>query len=456
VNADRRHPAGFWLDTCGDDLAPRPPLARDETVDVAIAGAGFTGLWTAYYLARADPSLRIVVLERDIAGWGASGRNGGWCSSDLVSPPELTAARYGAEAAGAMQRAMAETVVEVGRVCAAESIDAHYVRGGTMKVVTAPFPAAALREDLEGSLRFGWTDEDRRWLEPDAARARIDVAGLVGATYSPHCAVVHPGRLVRGLARVVERMGVRIFEGTTVTSMTPGRVRTAHGTVRAGTVVRALEAGTGSVRGHERLLLAVHIHMGVTEPLPASFWDAVGWREGEALSDLRPIFVYAQRTRDDRIAFGLARGHPHPGWLTPSYIVPTAVRSLRERLVSLFPAARGTRIASLWSGYVGMSRDRFPSVGLRDGIGWAGGYFGDGVSTANLAGRTLADLITGRETELTRLPWVGHRWPAWEAQPLAMVGVAGLFAAMRWGDTAEAWTGRPSRVLGLVERALPG
>jgi len=456
VNADRRHPAGFWLDTCGDDLTPRPALEHDLTADVAIVGAGFTGLWTAYYLAEADPTLRIVVLERDVAGWGASGRNGGWCSSDLVSPPELVAARYGADAASGMQRAMVDTVTEIGRACEAESIDAHFVHGGTLKVVTAPFPVEPLREDLEASRRFGWTEADRRWLEPDEARARIAVDGLVGATYSPHCAVVHPGRLVRGLARVVEGMGVRILERTAATSMTPGRVRTERGTVRADVVVRALEAGTGSLRGHERLVLAVHIHMGVTEPLPSSFWDTVGWREGEALSDLRPVFVYAQRTRDDRIAFGLARGHPHPGWLTPQYIVPTTARSLRDRLVSLFPAARGARIDSLWSGYVGMSRDWFPSVGLRDGYAWAGGYFGDGVSTANLAGRTLADLITGRETDLTRLPWVGHRWRPWEPQPLPMIGVGGLFAALRWGDTMESRTGRRSRMLDLVDRVLPG
>ena len=333
MKTDARHPAGFWLDTCGDDLTPRPALEGDLTVDVAIAGAGFTGLWTAYYLAKADPLLRIVVLERDVAGWGASGRNGGWCSSDLVSPPEVIAGRYGADAAARMQRAMVDTVTEVGRVCEAESIDAHFVRGGTMKVVTAPFATEALRDDLEASLRFGWTEADRCWLDPEEARSRIAVDRVVGATYSPHCAVVHPGRLVRGLARVVEKMGVRIFERTAATSMTPGHVGTERGTVRADVVVRALEGATGSLRGHERLLLAVHIHMGVTEPLPPSFWDEVGWREGEALSDLRPIFVYAQRTRDDRIAFGLARGHPHPGWLTPQYIVPTTVRSLRDRLV---------------------------------------------------------------------------------------------------------------------------
>jgi len=455
VTTDRRHPAGFWLDTCGDDLTPRPSLRGNDVADVVIVGGGFTGLWTAYSLAKNEPSLRIVVLEKDIAGWGASGRNGGWCSSDLVSPPEAVAARYGQDAAVAMRSAMVDTVVEVGRVCEVEDIDAHYVRGGTLKVATSMLEAERLRADLETSRHFGWTDDDRRWLDADDARERIAVDDMVGATFSPHCAVVHPGRLARGLARVVERMGVRIAEGTTATAVGPGRVRTERGTVRAGVVVRALEGATGSLRGHGRLLLAVHIHMGVTEPLPPAFWDAVGWREGEALSDMRPVFVYAQRTRDDRIAFGLARGHPHPGSLTPTYVVPTAARALRATLSRLFPMAAGARIDSLWSGYIGMSRDWFPSVGLRDGVAWAGGYFGDGVSTANLAGRTLADLIAGRESDLTRLPWVGHRWRPWEPQPLPMVGVAGLFTAMRWADAVESRTGRPSRALGLVERLLP-
>ncbi|HEU4526457.1 MAG TPA: FAD-binding oxidoreductase [Actinomycetota bacterium] len=456
MNADRRHPAGFWLETCGDDLTPRPPLPGDETVDVAIAGAGFTGLWTAYYLAKADPSLRIVVLEKDVAGWGASGRNGGWCSADLVSPPEALASRYGVEATVAMQRAMFDTVPEIGRACEAEDIDAHFVQGGSLKVATSPLAADRLREDLERVRPHGWTEEDRRWVDAGAARERIDVAGCLGATYTPHCAAVQPARLARGLARTVEALGVRIHEGTAATAIRPGRVRTERGTVRADIVVRALEGQTGSIQGHARLLLAMHIHMGVTEPLPEAFWDEVGWRHRETLSELRQVYVYAQRTRDDRIAFGLARGHPHPGWLTPTYIVPTAARALRARLAELFPAAAHARIDSLWSGYIGMSRDWFPSVGLLDGIAWAGGYFGDGVSTANLAGRTLAELITGRETQLSRLPWVGHRWRPWEPQALAMVGTAGLFTALRWADAVEARTGRPSRVGATAERLLPG
>lgn len=452
---DRRHPAGFWLETCGEDLLPRPPLTGDLTVDVVLVGAGFTGLWTAYYLARTDPTLRIAVIEKDVAGYGASGRNGGWCSSDLVSPPETVAARFGTEAALAMQRAMFDSVAEIERVCTAESIDAHLVRGGSLKVATTPLEAERLQAEVETLRRLGVPEQDRRWLDAAAASGRIGVEGCMGASFTPHCAAVHPARLVRGLARVVEALGVVVYERTPATGIASGRVRTERGIVRAGVVVRALEGNTGSLPGHRRLLLPIHVHMGVTDPLPASFWDSVGWREGETLADGRAEYVYAQRTRDDRIAFGLARGHAHPGARTPPYAIPSAARPLRRALTRLFPGAAGSRIASLWSGYIGMSRDWFPSVGLRDGVAWAGGYFGDGVTTSNLAGRTLADLITGRDSDLVRLPWVGLAWRRWEPEPLAIAGVGSLFAISHWADWVEPRTGRPSRLASKVADFLP-
>lgn len=454
MNGDRRHPLGFWLETCGEELAPRPPLPGDLAVDVAIVGGGFTGLWTAYHLAKADPGLRVAIVERRVAGFGASGRNGGWASAELTVPPTVLAGCFGRDAAAAMQAAMRETVTEIGRVCEAEGIDAHYVRGGSLKVATSAPEVDRLRAEMEEAAALGL--DDRRWLEADEAAGRIAVRGLRGAVFTPDCAAVHPGRLARGLARVVEGLGVRIFEGTVARGLRPGLVRTDRGTVRADVVVRALEGETGSLRGHERLLLAVHIHMGVTEPLPPSFFEEVGWDGRETLSDARPVFVYAQRTRDDRIALGLGRGHPHPGWLTPHYVVPSAARALRATLARLFPRAAAVRIEHLWSGYIGVPRDGIPSVGLRDGIGWAGGYFGDGVTASALAGRTLAELILGRSSARTELPWVGHRWRPWEPTPLAMVGVGGAFAALRWADAVERRTGRASRLLGPAQRLLFG
>jgi glycine/D-amino acid oxidase-like deaminating enzyme len=451
VNAAARG-AGFWLETAGDDLTPRSPLPGDASVDVAIVGAGFTGLWTAYYLAKADPTLRIIVLEKEIAGYGASGRNGGWCSADFPAPIATVAGRHGAGAAVATQRAMVEAVDEVGRVCAAEAIDAHFVKGGCLRVATTPLEVERLRAGADEARSLGPPDEHLVWLDAGETRRRVDVEGGLGGTYTPHCAAVHPGRLVRGLARAVERLGVTIHEKTPATAMRGGRVWTDRGEVRARIVVRALEAYTGSLKGHARLLFPLHISMGVTERLPASFWDRVGWAERETLSEGRYTYIYAQRTADDRIAFGLARGHSHLGWRTPDGRVPGIERGLLRTLRRLFPAAAGARIARRWSGYVGASRDLFPSVGLERGVAWAGGYFGDGVSTANLAGRTLADLILERDSELTKLPWVGHRWRRWEPQPLSWLGFGVWSLAREWADLVEPRTGRPSRLADIEQR----
>jgi len=440
----------FWLDTAGEDLSPRPALPGDESADVAVVGAGFTGLWTAYYLTKADPSLRVLVLEKEIAGFGASGRNGGWCTATFPASGDEVARRYGPEAALAMQGAMFQTVDEVGRVCEAEGIDAHYAKGGTLTVATTPPQVGRLKQTLGRAHARGFSKDDCMWLDPSEAAERIAVNDCLGATYTPHCAALHPARLARGLARVVERLGVRIHERTTVTSIEKGRVRTDRGVVRAGVVVRALEGYTDAVPGHRRLLLPLHIFMIATEPLPQAFWREVRWRGHETLADASYSFLYAQRTADDRIAIGGRGARYHFGSAVPDPAGgdPSVTRELVEVLRTMFPAIGDVGITHRWGGYIGVPRDWFGSVGFDAGSGlaWGGGHVGDGVSVSNLAGRTLADLITGRESELARLPWVGHAWRKWEPEPLRWIGVNLATTLRIGGDRAESRTGRPSRM----------
>lgn len=445
---ERYRSRSLWLDALPGPLMPRPALDRDLDVDVAVVGAGYTGLWTTYELVRRDPTLRVAILEAEIAGFGASGRNGGWCSALFAGSREATAARHGREAAIALQRAMFDTVEEVGALCAAEGIDAHYHRGGTLQVATSPAHVERIRARVAHERAWGFGDDDMRWLEPAEAAARLRVASCLGAAYTPHCARVHPARLARGLAEAVERRGATIYEGTTVTEITPRRVRTSGGTVRAEAVVRATEGYTARLHDHHRDLIPVYSLMIATEPLPADFFAEVGWDDCETFSDGRHLLVYGQRTADDRIAFG-GRGAP--------YHFGSQVRDAFDRddrvfadllqvLRSLFPALGTARITHVWGGPLGVARDWYSSVAFdpATGLGRAGGYVGDGVATANLAGRTLADLILGLDTELTRLPWVGHRSPRWEPEPLRWAGVnlaIGLTGALdRW----EARTGRPA------------
>jgi glycine/D-amino acid oxidase-like deaminating enzyme len=454
----------LWLDSCGDDLTARAALPGDRDVDVAVVGAGYTGLWTAYYLAMADPRLRIAIVEREVAGFGASGRNGGWCSALFAASREAVARRAGRAAALALQRAMIDTVDEVGRVATAERIDASYVRGGTLRLATNPAQVARVRSAVAADRAWGLSEADSRWLDAGQAAERLAAAGVLGAGYTPHCARVQPARLVRGLARAVEARGVTVYEHTPAVAVRPGgagrlaTVRTPAGRLRAEVVVRATEAYTAQLPRLRRALVPVYSLMIATEPLPPAFWDTVGWQGRQTVTDGRHLLIYAQRTADDRIAFG-GRGAPYH-WgsrIRPDYDrEPRVFAALAASLHALLPATRDAAITHRWGGPLGLPRDWHPSVGLdrRTGLAWAGGYVGDGVGTANLAGRTLADLILGRDTELTRLPWVDHHSRRWEPEPLRWLGANALRWVASSADAVETRTGRPARRAALLDPVL--
>ncbi len=451
----------LWFDSLGDDaLVPRPSLSGDRQVDVAVVGGGFTGLWTAYELRRADPTLRVEVLEAEVCGFGASGRNGGWASALLPMSLGTLAARHGPDAAVALQRAMHDAVDEIGRVAVRERIDCQYAKAGTLHAATNPAHVPRLRAELAEAREFGFGDTDLRWLDRHEAAERVRVPGLLGATSTPHCATVHPGRLARGLARAAERAGAVIHERTRATEIRPGVVRTDHGTVRADVVVRATEAFTTLLPHQRRAVVPLYSLMVATEPLGDDVWDEIGWRGRETFSDARNLIIYAQRTADGRIAFG-GRGAPYHfgSALRPEFDRDDRTHHLlRQTVHELFPASVGARFTHAWGGPLAVPRDWQCSVGLdrSTGLAWAGGYVGDGVTTTNLAGRTLADLITGRATDLVRLPWVDHHSRSWEPEPLRWLGINGGRALAGRLDRAEARNGRTPVVAAHVMRTLLG
>ncbi len=441
----------LWFDQLPDDVRPRPALAGPVEVDVAIVGGGLTGLWTAYYLAEADPSLRIAVLEAEIAGFGASGRNGGWCSALYPVTSATLAAETGPEAATAQYRAMRDTVYEVAKVTEAEGIDADLAIGGTVVLARSDAQLARARAEVDEARKYGI---DLDLLDAAGARQRLGATSVLGGTYTPHCAAVQPAKLVRGLAEVVERRGATVYEQTAARAIAPHAVRTDRGTVRARFVVRATEGYTPALRQARRDLAPVYSLIIATAPLPEHTWQEIGLRDRETFSDYRHLIIYGQRSADGRMVFG-GRGAPyHLGSrVRASYDrVPRVFAALRRTLVELFPMLRDTPITHRWGGPLGIARDWHASVRFdaATGLAGAGGYVGDGVSTTNLAGRTLADLITGRPSELTRLPWVGHRSPRWEPEPLRWLGANAALRAMTWADASEQRHGRPSRTAAWV------
>lgn len=429
----------FWF-ADGGVPAAGPGLAGDTTADVAIVGAGYTGLWTAYYLKKARPDLDVVVLESRFAGFGASGRNGGWLTNSITGGRDRYVRTHGRRTVGRFQELLNGTVDEVAAVTRAEGIEADLEKGGELNVARNEAQLRRLR---------AWAEDEALWPEAGAVlldraqtQGRIRIDGALGGLWQPHCARIHPAKLVRGLARTVVRLGVRLCEGTTVSRIEPGLARTDRGDVRAAYVLRATEGFTANLKGAHREWLPMNSSMIATEPLPDAVWERIGWAGRETVGDLAHAYMYAQRTADNRIALG-GRGVPYRYGSrtdTDGDTQPQTIRALTGILADMFPAARGAVIDHAWAGVLGVPRDWTATVGLdpRTGLGWAGGYVGTGVAATNLAARTLRDLILDPDSELAAMPWTNRRVRRWEPEPLRWIAVQAMYKAYHAADRAEA------------------
>jgi glycine/D-amino acid oxidase-like deaminating enzyme len=452
----------FWHETVPGSLDPQPSLSTartaDRAVDVAIVGAGFTGLWSAYYLQRAEPGMRIAVVEAETAGFGASGRNGGWCSGLYPVSLSTLANESGRDAAIAQYRAMHATLTEIESVIERENLDADWARGGTIDLIRSAAQQERGEHHIAEAREFDFGAEHLELLDAPQAVSRLNATSVLGGVYTPHCAALHPAKLARSLAATVASGGVPIYEQTRVNEIQPGRLKTDRGDLRAEVIIRATEGYTPGLAGLERAVVPIYSLIIATEPLSEQIWDEIGLAHRETFTDFRHLIIYGQRTADNRLIFG-GRGAPyHFGSRIEARFdrEPAVFQALRQTLVELFPCVREAKITHTWGGPLGVARDWHASVGLdpTTGLAWAGGYVGDGVSTTNLAGRTLADLITKQDTELTALPWVNHRSPNWEPEPLRWIGANAGLRAMTWADASENRNGKPSRVAGLVNGLL--
>jgi glycine/D-amino acid oxidase-like deaminating enzyme len=439
----------FWLETAGEALTPRPSLARSDGVDVAILGGGYSGLWTAYYLLRGNPELNVAIVEKEIVGFGASGRNGGWCSSKFPVTPGMLSQRFGREAGRSLMQAMCGTVEEVSHVCEEEGIDAQFRKGGMLGLARGAHQLPMIRATADGYKQLGLEDHCRL-LSAEEVRERVKATNVHGGLYTPHNASLHPGRLVRGLARAVERRGGVIYEQTEAIAFEGGaapRLITPGGELRAKmALVLAGEAYLTRLPKLHRALTPMYSLIAITEPLTREHWSQIGWRNGESISSNRYTVDYLTKTSDGRILFG-SRGAPY---LFGSRITdeqdrhaPTHAK-IHHAVVEWFPMLAGIKFTHEWGGPVGVPRDWMPAASFNPNtrIGTARGYTGQGVSTTNLCGRVLASLILGKRSELETLPIAQRESPNWEPEPLRWLAVRyAQRALLRIDEAAE--NGRP-------------
>ena len=460
ASTDRYRSRSLWLDGLKEPLVPRDALNTNTAVDVAIIGGGFTGLWTAYSLLINHPEMRVAIIEKEIVGFGASGRNGGWASALFAGSREAMAKTHGVEGVLRMHQAMIESIADIERTCIDEGIDASFLRGGTLTVSRSPTQDARTMASVAGERFWGLGEQHSRLLTKAQCDEMIKVAGTREGAFTPNCARINPAALARGLAVAIEKLGGRVFEQTNALALSPGSVVTSGGKISAETIVIANEAWSSQIPERKRSIVPIYSLMIATEPLGKDFWNEIGWRNGETLTDARRMIIYAQRTADDRIAFG-GRGAPYHfgSRIRDNYDNnPRTFALLEKALIEMFPSTSGAAITHRWGGPLGVPRDWESSVGITKNrsLAWAGGYVGDGVTTTNLAGRTLADLITGNTSPLTDLPWVGHKSKKWEVEPLRWLGIRTVGGLTRSIDSTEARTKRPARLRNRILDSFTG
>ncbi|QLC73924.1 FAD-dependent oxidoreductase [Pseudomonas sp. LPB0260] len=437
-----RPPISLWMEQADPPAPTRAALAGSLEVDVAIIGAGYTGLWTAYYLKRQAPTLRIALLEAEYAGFGASGRNGGWLLGGLLGEERLLG-DLPTERRHAAFELLHGIPDEVATVLQREGIACDYRKGGVLHCAARyPEQAGRLRTWLDALLRLGLGEADYRWLTPAELNRQLRLNGALGAIYSPHCATLQPARLVRGLALAVERLGVRLFEQSRVSHWQPGLLRTAQGELQADWIVPAVEGYAAELPPLGRYQLPVQSLMVATAPLPRALWQEIGLDRGQAFAEFSRQVTYGQRSADDRLVFGARGGYRFGGRLRQDFALDDGEIGLRRELLGeLFPQLRNVEISHAWGGNLGMARRFQPHMLLdrQSRIALAGGYGGEGVGASNLAGRTLADLMLGRASPLTEQPWVLAGRPltslrAWEPEPWRWLGYNAIANSFRHED----------------------
>ncbi len=441
----------LWMDQLDEQIEPRSALSQDLDVDVCIIGAGYTGLWTAYYLKQQAPHLNIAIIEARFAGFGASGRNGGWLMGNMLGDDRLLATLSPQQRRDSIDL-LHDIPDEARRVLDREGIDCDYRKGGVLYCAARyPEQEKSLRSWLDDLYRQGMTTDDYRWLRPEELEGQLRVSNAYGAIFSPHTATLQPAKLARGLARAVERLGVKIYEDTPAIDWHPGQVRTPQATIRSHWVVPAVEGYAASLPPLGKHQLPVQSLLVATEPLADSVWDEIGLKEGQAFSENSRQVTYGQRTRDNRLMFGARGGYRFGGRLREDFSLTPGEIDLRRYLFGeLFPQLKNVRITHSWGGNLGMAR-RFRPHMLCDrqrGIALSGGYGGEGVGATNLGGRTLAALILGQHNALTAQPWVHDNRALsslanWPPEPCRWLGYNAIIQSFIFEDRTLASPASP-------------
>jgi putative aminophosphonate oxidoreductase len=432
----------YWLqEALTREPAEPEPLEGEVRADVCIVGGGFTGLWTALNIKQLDPAAEVVIVERDICGGGASGRNGGMMLTWSSKAPVLLGI-CGAQETARLVRESENAVGAIGQFCAEQGIDAQFRQDGWLWTATSRAQLGGWRGAVETLDRLGLHPFEELTAEELAARTHTDrhIAGIFEATP----ATVQPAMLARGLYRVCRERGVRIHEASPVTRLERTHapvVHTPRGRVRAAKVVLALNAWAHELPEFRRLIVPICADMLISEPVPERLAE-MSWRDGVGISDSRMLLDYYRNTEGGRIAYGKGGGAvPFAGRVGGRFDDPTPRRDeIRAAMLRNYPDLADVKVATSWRGPASRTATGVPMFGRHPAtpaIVYGHGYISNGVGPSYNGGKILAALALERDDEWANCPLVDAKGPAFPPEPFRYLGSKVIRAAVRAKDAAE-------------------
>lgn len=415
------------------------PGKLDRPWDVVIVGGGFSGLWTAHHLKEWEPTLRIAVLEKNLVGSGASGRNGGWVSALYPIEGHKILKHSTAESIFSLHYHLRKTIDDIGDFAMREGINCGFAKGGSLTIARNEGQLKRLTSHIEPEYTL---------LGAGETKSRIHMSGALGSTFTPHCAAINPASLVAGLARSLERRGVSIFENSEGVISSRNSVSVDGNVLESKFIVRATEAYHEGSRDQ----VPIYSLMIATEPLPPQVFEEIRISDRETFAEASHLVTYAQRTADERLAVG-GRGAPYT-WGSRRRDASEHHRKdhqrLREMATDWFPILSKFEFTHSWGGAVGVTRDWAPYVRTRENYGEMGGYAGDGVALSYLAAGAMADLILEKKTDRALLPFVQWKSPQWEPEPLRWLAINGAIKLSGLADKEERRTKQSSGIMKIL------
>ena len=411
--------------------------------DVLIIGGGYSGMWTAHHLLNSSPNLSIAILEAHQVGSGASGRNGGWASALYPIEDHELAKFSDAQTISNLHTELEKSIDEIGQFAEQSEENVAFIKSGSLTVARSGAQFERIKMGLLPRESI---------LDKDQALKQIKMSQTVGASFNPDCATINPTQLVVALAKSLAHRGVHIFENTYADVSSEGEVKVAGKVIDSKFVVRAIEA----YHEKNREQIPIYSLMIATEPLPDEFWNKYGLENHQTFHENRHLVTYAQRTSDNRIAMG-GRGAPYKWGSARSNESEQHAKihkQLRETAIEWFPDLKNYSFTHAWGGAVAIKRDWAPYLQWDGRFGAFGGYVGDGVTLSYLAANSMADLILGKDTVRSTLPYVGWKSAQWEPEPFRWLGVNLGIKLSELADIEEKITKRPSLLGKLIEKLL--